>query len=731
MYHSRLNLSNGFVSAALDALSGEPLELTLESKKENILKNNLAAEASPLKVCLQDGRALRPAKYLDILNDPSLKPTIQVNQGAHEASARVSCPALVDMETGARVSVSAVWTLALPLKEHRMLWQVTLCNQTEQTVGKAYFPYLNGIWLGDDWKNDALYMPVHSGDRTLNPTETLSAPPAKIAWKWQEYQFDYLVGGPYGVKNEKLGCYERECIYSGPCSMLYEELCNEQLGMGVYLTCRDDTLRLKAIRAAAYGPLNPGVSLAIAHIPCLKAGEWESEPCVLMLFEGDWHTGADDYRAWRDSLGRPAIVRRHRPEWFMQSAGLVAHYDFKYQGGGIVHHFSDIPALYEQARGFGLTHLLLSGWNRDGFDNGFPQYTPDPELGTEEELREAIKTVRAQGGHVAFYINSRLCNVKYDELKALWEGGAVRRADGSPILEKYGAGDLNFACMCNGAAAWRDKLVGTVDYLTRLIGADSMYLDQLGMATGYLCHNQAHLHGADTACWNQGYETILNRMRENYGEDGVALLFEGASDIHARGASGQLISTMFFPGAFPELYKYTFPDDVLVDMMCPASHSAMRPAHIARKSTFLLYRAFCVGSYFWIYDLEEDNTFRRDTEQLDRLKRVIALRNAWLSAYGHGRFTDTVNLRTIPEGLIVKRFELEDGALIACANERKTPASVVALWDDPETPRAYIRTFEAPQTERELAVERVPGGVRVPLGGSELSYIVLRYSRHT
>ena len=73
-----------------------------------------------------------------------------------------------------------------------------------------------------------------------------------------------------------------------------------------------------------------------------------------------------------------------------------------------------------------------------------------------------------------------------------------------------------------------------------------------------------------------------------------------------------------FIGRFPEVYKYTFPDQILVDMMNPRRHSAMRPEHIARHSTEFLYKAFVMGSYFWCYDLECDNTWRRDPEQAQR-----------------------------------------------------------------------------------------------------------------
>ena len=726
MYHSRLHVTNGLVSAALDALTGEPLELVLEENRENILKSNLRQEASPLKVCLRNGRELRPPKYAEIRRDGTLRPSIECCQGEGEAWAEVSCPRLVDMESGVPVAVSAVWKLELAKGDRRMYWHVRLENNAGDMVEKCYFPYLNGIWLGDDWTKDELYMPVHSGDKTVNPTRTLSATPHQISWKWQEYQYTFTLGGPYGVKNERLGCWERECGYSGPCSMLYMILSNPHLNMSVYLTCRNDALRMKSIRAATYGESWPGVSLALGHVPCLEQGSWESEACVLMLYAGDWHVGADDYRAWRNALGRPALSRPHRPAWFMESPGLVAHYDFQYQGGGIVHRFRDIPALYAQAREMGLSHLLLSGWNVDGFDNGFPMYTPSPELGTEEDLRQALRQVREAGGHVAFYINSRLCNLKYAQLEELRQTGAVMDQDGQLVVENYGAEDLNFACMCAGAASWQQKLTDTVKYLTRDIGADSMYLDQLGMARGLLCYREDHLHGKDVGGWNQGYEAVLARIRESYPEEGVALLFEGASDIHAPGASGQLISTMFFNGAFPELYKYTFPEDVLVDMMCPPSHSAMRPAHIARQSTFLLHRAFCVGSYLWIYDLEEDNTFRWDAAAYQHLKQVIALRQSWLTRYGHGIFTDDCDLLQKPDrqNVILKTFRLKNGLLAACAKGSE-PLRIALRWERTQAPQAKLYTLEAPDAPVTLELRSVPGGYEATLPDTELCYLAL------
>ena len=183
---------------------------------------------------------------------------------------------------------------------------------------------------------------------------------------------------------------------------------------------------------------------------------------------------------------------------------------------------------------------------------------------------------------------------------------------------------------------------------------------------------------------------------------------------------------MFFNGAFPELYKYTFPEDVLVDMMCPPSHSAMRPAHIARQSTFLLHRAFCVGSYLWIYDLEEDNTFRWDAAAYQHLKQVIALRQSWLTRYGHGTFTDDCDLLQKPDqqNVILKTFRLKNGLLAACAKGSE-PLRIALCWERTQAPQAKLYTLEAPDAPVTLELRSVPGGYEATLPDTELCYLAL------
>ena len=101
--------------------------------------------------------------------------------------------------------------------------------------------------------------------------------------------------------------------------------------------------------------------------------------------------------------------------------------------------------------------------------------------------------------------------------------------------------------------------------------------------------------------------------------------------------------------------------------------------------------SFVDGMYFWIYDLEDDNTFERDPEQLEQLKKVIRLRRFWLETFGKGIFRDTVGLADLPTDARcpVRRYELDDGCLIAAANGTDSEQRVTVLTDHPMQATAY------------------------------------------
>lgn len=682
VYLSRCHYGNGLLSVAVDSLTGEILELINESSGENLIKNSAYTLRQPFQVWAGAGGEtvrLFGGNVYEIARDAALRPQISSEElPGVGVRVTVQYEKLSDGEKS--WDLSARYTLELPAGRPEALWRMSLENWEEElTVKDVRFPILNGIYLGESWEDDTLVYPYHAGLRISDPVTVFASPHQCIYWKWQEYRYGYETANP-ATGPDGDGLYALECAYSGNLSMTWLDYYDG--GMGIYFANHDPEPRTCSLRAETFGPKSPGMNFAFVHHPALEAGErWESPELVSAVHEGDWHQGARLYRAFREQ--HEIVVPSARPAWFEKSPGLMAHYDFKYQNGGIVHKYADIPRLLGEARELGINHLLLAGWHRDGFDHGFPAYVPDGDMGTPEELRDGIRNVTDRGGHVCFYINSRLANVKYPELREFIQDNVIVRGDGTEHIECYGNQDIRFAAMCINTAGWQEKMRETLRVITEEIGVDGVYLDQLAMAPPGLCCNKAHGHERDR--WNRGYQALLDaiiRRREEAAPGApMSIIHEGVSDSYGGFSSGQLISTFMYHhiGAFPELYQYTYPEQILVDMLYPEKNMAMRPVHVGQASTAILNRAFTAGFYYWIYDLVDDNTFIRDPGQYAYLKNMIALRSFWLSEFGRGLFRDSDGVEADGPAL-VKRFDLPEGLLLACAREKgreETAAAVV------------------------------------------------------
>ncbi len=722
MYQSRLFLTNGVVSMEFDALNGEVLAFVRESTADNARKNHILPKTDMLDGVLVAGeekRHLSIPRYAEIRLDPALTPKITVEQGEGEGKASVFYPYLV--ADGEKVAVSAEVTVRLLPGDCRTLWDLKLKNGSGFEVRDLSFPEIGGLWLGEEWTDDVLAIPRVSGELVTDPTAALSTPAPQITWKWQEYLHKYNWYRS-GVKDDR-GVYFLRVPYTGGGSMLWADLFDRGEGTGIYLSVRDPAMRFSAVRAFTLGSRFPGAGLGVEHHPCLKEGEWNAPQGILAFHEGDWHWAAREYRAMRDTYARPVLSAPSRPAWFEKSPGMAAHYDFRYQGGGVVHRFADLPALWERAKDWRLDHLFLSGWNEDGFDYGFPHYKPDSGLGGPEGLKAALKEVHEKGGRVSFYVNSRLCNVAFADQAARIEKSAVMREDGSLHIENYGAGDVRFATLCMNEDEWRAEFAAAIRYLLQEIGADGIYLDQLAMSAGMLCRHPGHSH--EPQAWNQGYEKLLDQIRRE--NPGKAIFYEGCCDIFGRGVSGQLISTLrSVRRVSPEIYRYTFPDEVLLDMENPRRHSGMRPEHVARRSTFYLYRGFVCGLYFWVYDLEGDNTFERDPEQLCRLRAAARLRRSWLETFGYGVFRDQEGLENVSETDLVKRYDLADGVLVACAREGGLSGSVSLRLDGKAAPSSVTVYTAVSPDGAPVPASAAQGLVTLPLPPEELCFFVIK-----
>lgn len=115
-------------------------------------------------------------------------------------------------------------------------------------------------------------------------------------------------------------------------------------------------------------------------------------PIVLQTYDGDWHTGVDVYREWRETW----FKQPHLPAWV-----LDVHSWQQLQVDGAEQDFTipyrDIVKYGEDCAKNGVTAIQLVGWNIGGQDGGDPSQSTDPGLGTRQDLVDAIAKIQAMG----------------------------------------------------------------------------------------------------------------------------------------------------------------------------------------------------------------------------------------------------------------------------------------------------------------------------------------------
>ncbi len=649
MFFSRFHCDKDSVHLSFDSLTGELLEFYVRPGCDNLIKSTPWGMPSVFALVFPDGVATVPSPSR-VRADPSLSP--EKDFDGSRLRMVWNSVMLGDRKLDVRVTVTVVpdGTSAV--------WSAVAENNSGIPLVEFRFPVIGGMWLGDTPHDDTLVYPYNAGVKIPDPCASLAHKPERIYWRWQDYRYVYTVGGVCGYKNTE-GVYSYGSSYSGPLSMPWCDLYDRSGGLYFGMHSENGICFLRAETADGS---DPGLYLHFAR-QVQKTGSVSIENVVTAFHGGDWHDGADIYRAFRGVQNKNPL-----PEWWKESAALAAHYDFRYQSGGVVHTYSDMGAIAEQAELIGCDHILCSGWHIGGFDNGFPEYRADPELGGEEGLRRGIADIHSRGKKVSFYINSRIANLRFDNEKDFINENAVVRTDGSIETELYGDESLRFATMCAGSRNWQDRLVGAAEYVASL-GADGVYLDQLAMAAPRVCHSDGHGH-ADSDTWCDGYRSVIERVRDITAESGekLTVITEGISDKYGDTACGGLVSTFAYHhnGAFPELYRYTFPNHRMVDMVYPEKNLAMRPVHVAQASREMIDRAFVCGMYFWVYDLEQDNTFRRDEESRRYLCEAIAARREWMKRYPDYVFADERGIEVYKA--TAKHYEGDGEGIIAFAH---------------------------------------------------------------
>jgi hypothetical protein len=323
---------------------------------------------------------------------------------------------------------------------------------------------------------------------------------------------------------------------------------------GIYMGVCDETPRSK-IFAAGMNMGSPYMEVRFADLQIKPHEAYALPPMRLMAHEGDWRTGAGNYRNWFESVfTKPAV-----PEWCLESPAWAWALCKQQYAETPVLRFNQLPEHGGSFAGHGISTLQISGYMENGHDTMFPDYGAGDCMGGQEGLRAAVNQIHGNGGRLALYTNGRLADPasgigkqpgwadwcvtglspeQLEKMNAELRFGA-RNPDlhaetwdvrGIRYKEKYG--QVTFAVMCPSSRPWREHYIRKVVDLARICHPDGIYLDQVCGAWGLSCYGSGHDHARPCDAWC-GYVKLLGDLRTEMREiaPGAYLATEGVNDI--------------------------------------------------------------------------------------------------------------------------------------------------------------------------------------------------------
>ena len=328
----------------------------------------------------------------------------------------------------------------LESKDGQLSFSIIVNNTTDQPLAEVYYGIIGG----------------QKGLRNRTDTRTL-IPGGTVNNDGE--MFTRFTGGGYGGGNLGINYSASAITYpSWSMSMSWIEVFNTKENIGMYYAQQDTVIR----KAALYYELRPsekgnvigdnwptekdvpagtpiGLTMGWMNMPYTTRGVFSSAPVVLQLHYGDWHEGSHIYRRWFDKyykVNRQPTWLRNEMAW--QSIIMLNSED------AINYKFNDLPKLAADAKKYGVTTFEILGWDKGGIDRGYPEYEPDKRLGTKDDFKHALDSIKMIGVHPLIFANIQWMDTDiplyYDKLKKYETKG--RWAD-DLMLSGYGEGTIS------------------------------------------------------------------------------------------------------------------------------------------------------------------------------------------------------------------------------------------------------------------------------------------------
>ena len=289
---------------------------------------------------------------------------------------------------------------------------------------------------------------------------------------------------------------------------------------GLYFAAHDSQARIKHMKLGKDRSFAFVTPIENGGLPG-RAAEGPRYAVTIAALEGDWWAAAKRYRAWALTAPwtakGPIATRADYPRRLAEIPLWINTHTLPAAASNTLARAAEIfPGVP-----VGL-HWHL--WQHSGHDVNYPEYFPE-QPGT----REVLAACRAFGAEPMPYTNGRLWSTNLVGY-ALARPFAIRKADGEPIVERYGTLTPPMSPICPATAMWDGILNGFAARILDL-GAGSIFLDQIGACPGIPCYCADHGHPLGGGTWYyDGYQTLLAKTHAAYAAKGAFITTEGSGE---------------------------------------------------------------------------------------------------------------------------------------------------------------------------------------------------------